>query len=137
MSTKTTTMTTEALADDRQRVQGVRDDGRGGNGSMTVPLDWKRQLSIDISYYCVANSNTVSWMSCFDIVFIELLFLFTARNTISTAIIRKIFLYQVYTNLAYVPFTYRRIKTLRVLMINKYLYKSLARKNGNKILIWI
>ena len=50
---------------------------------------------------------------------------------------QKIFLYQVYTNLAYVPPTYRRIKKLQVLVINKELCKSLARKNGNEILIWI
>ena len=48
----------------------------------------------------------------------------------------KIFLYQVYTNLAYVPPTYRRVKKLQVLMINKDVRKYLARKNGNEILIW-
>ena len=49
---------------------------------------------------------------------------------------RNIFLYQVYTNLAYVPPTYRIVKKLQVLMINRNLRKSLAHKNGNEILIW-
>ena len=50
---------------------------------------------------------------------------------------RKIFLYRVYTYLAHVPCTYRRVKRPRVLMINKDVHKPLARKNGNEILIWI
>ena len=37
---------------------------------------------------------------------------------------------------AYVPPTYRRVKKLRVLIINKDVRKCLARKNGNMILIW-
>ena len=49
---------------------------------------------------------------------------------------RKVFLYQVYTNLAYVLCTYSRVKQLRVLVINKDVLQSLARKKGNKILIW-
>ena len=36
----------------------------------------------------------------------------------------------------YVPPAYRRVKKLRVLMINKDVRKKLARKNGNEILIW-
>ena len=63
-------------------------------------------------------------------------FSFAARNTISTAIVRKIFLYRVYTNLAYVTPMYRRVKKLQVIMINKDVRKSLARKKGNDILIW-
>ena len=50
---------------------------------------------------------------------------------------RKIFLYQMYTNLAYVPPTYRRVQNLRVLIINKYVRKSLACKKGNENPIWI
>ena len=45
------------------------------------------------------------------------------------------FLYQVYTNLAYAPPTYRRVKKLQVLMINKDVRKYLACKNGDEILI--
>ena len=48
----------------------------------------------------------------------------------------KILLYQVYTNLAYVPPTYRRVKKLQVLMCNENLCISLASRNGNEILIW-
>ena len=62
--------------------------------------------------------------------------MFAVRKTIITAIMYQIFLYQVYTNLAYVPHTYRKVKKLRVLTINKNLRKSLASRNGNDILIW-
>ena len=62
---------------------------------------------------------------------------FASRDTISTAIIRKIFLYQLYTNLAYAPLTYRRVKKLRVIMIYKDVRKPLAHKKGNEILIRI
>ena len=41
MSTKTTTTTTDALAGDRQRVQGIEDNYGGGSGSTTGPVDWK------------------------------------------------------------------------------------------------
>ena len=46
-------------------------------------------------------------------------------------------LYEVYTNLAYVPPPYRRVKKLRFLMINKNVRKYLAHKKGNGIIIWI
>ena len=58
-------------------------------------------------------------------------FLFSARKTISTAIMWK-----VYTNLTYVPPMYIRVKKLRVLIINKNLCKSLGSRNGNDIIIW-
>ena len=41
-----------------------------------------------------------------------------------------------YTNLEYVPPKYRRVKKLQVLMINKDVRKSLARKKGNENPIW-
>ena len=41
-----------------------------------------------------------------------------------------------YTNLAYVTLMYRRVTKIRVLMINKDVRKSLARKNGNGNPIW-
>ena len=114
MSTKTTTMKTEASAKDRRRVQEIGDDDGGGSGSMTGQVDWQQQRSVDFPCYRVSNSNTFSSLSIFYIVFILFLsdsfFLFPARNTISTAIMQKIFLYQVYTNLGYVPPTYRRVK---------------------------
>ena len=65
------------------------------------------------------------------VVVFVLIFLFcpfAAWNNTSTAIMRKIFLYQVYTNLAYLPPTYRRVKKLPILMINKDVRKPLARK---------
>ena len=49
---------------------------------------------------------------------------------------RKIFLYKVYTNLAYVSPTYRRVKKIRVIMINEGVRKPLACKKVNEILIW-
>ena len=50
---------------------------------------------------------------------------------------REIFLHQIYTNLAYVPPTYIRVKKLQDLMINKDVRKSLARKKVNENPIWI
>ena len=49
---------------------------------------------------------------------------------------QKMFLYQVYTNLAYVHPMYRRVKKVQALVINKDLRKSLAGKKGNEILVW-
>ena len=43
MSTKTTIKTTDALADDRRRVQAIEDNNGGGIGLMTVPVDWQEQ----------------------------------------------------------------------------------------------
>ena len=61
--TNTTKTTTEALAEDRRRVQGIGDDNGGGNGMMTGPVDWQRQRSVDFLCYRVANSNTVLYLS--------------------------------------------------------------------------
>ena len=49
---------------------------------------------------------------------------------------RETFLYQMYTNLANIHPTYRRVKIIQVLMISKEVFKSLATKKGNDILIW-
>ena len=87
----------------------------------------------------VANSYTVSSLSCCCLVlnfFNQIIFFPAARKTISTAIMWKIFFDQVFAHLAYVPLTYRRIKKLRVLMINKNPRKSLSSRNGNEILNW-
>ena len=115
MSTKiTTTTTTEALAENRPRVQGIGDDDGGGSGLTTGLVDSQRQRSLHFPCYRIANSNTVSSLSrcCLVLYYFHQipLFLFTARNTISTAIMRKTFLHQVYPNLVYVPPTYRRVK---------------------------
>ena len=110
MSTKTTTTTMEASAEEIRSVQGIRDDNRGSSGSMTGPVDWKRQCSVDFIFCWVDNSNTVLYLYIFCLVLIlfspDYFFMFAARKTISTAIMQKIFLYQVYTNLAYAPPTY-------------------------------
>ena len=65
-----------------------------------------------------------------------LFFLFSARNIIIIAIMQKIFLYKVYTNLAYLFPTYSRLQKLWVLIINNDVHKSLVRKKGDDILIW-
>ena len=139
MSLKTKTTITDASTDGRQRVQGMGDDNRGGSGSTTGPVDWQWQRSVDCPCYRVANSSTVLSLSIHCLVLIlfssDSFSSFASRNTISAAIVQKIFLYQVYNKFAYVPPTYRRVKKLRVLMINKDVCKSLARKKGNEILI--
>ena len=139
MSPNTSTTTTEALAEDRRRVQGIGDDNGGDKGYTTGPIYWQRQRSVDFPCYHVVNSTTVSYMSSRCLVLMlfssDSSFLFAARNTIITVIMWKVFLYQVYTNLLYVPPTYRRVKKPRVLIINKSLRKSLDSRNRNDILI--
>ena len=63
MSTKTTTMTMDASAEDRQRFQGIEDNNRGGSRSTTVLVDWQRQRSVDFPFFRVTNSNTVLSLS--------------------------------------------------------------------------
>ena len=105
---------TEALAEERRRIQGIRDKGGGGSRLTTGPVDWQQQRSFDCPCYRVDNSNTVLSLSICSLVLIffhQIPFSpFDARNPISTAIVWKIFLYQVYTNLAYVPPMYRIFK---------------------------
>ena len=97
-------------------------------------------LCVNFPCYSVATSYTGLSLSrrCLVLIFFHRItfFWFAERKTISTAIMRKVFLYQVYTNLVYVPPTYRRVKKLRVLMINKNLHKSLASRNVNEIFVW-
>ena len=97
-------------------MEGIVDNNGGGSGSTTGLVDWQQQRSVDFPYYRVANSNTVSSLS---ICYLVLIFPhhitlspFAARNTMSTAIMQNIFLYQVYNNLAYVHPTYKRVKKL-------------------------
>ena len=90
---KTSTTTTDASSKDRQSIQGIEDDDGGGSGL-------QRRRSVDFTFYCVANSNTVSSLSYRCLVSVlfssdSFFFLFTARKTISTATMWKIFLYQV------------------------------------------
>ena len=67
-------------------------------------------LTVTLPCICLVS---VLFLSRFDIVFIRLLFSFAARKTFSTAIMRKIFLHQVYTNLAYATPTYRGVKNYK------------------------
>ena len=60
MSKETTkTITTETSAEDRRRVHWIGDYRRGGSGSMMALVDWQQQRSVDFTYFCVANSDTV------------------------------------------------------------------------------
>ena len=141
MITKTTTTTTEALEEDRRRVQGIRDDDGDGSGPKMGLVDWQRQQSVDFPCYRVANSNTISSLSrrC-------LILVLFSSDSFCLVHCKKYYQYCNHTQnifvssvhyLAYVPPTYRRVKKLRVLMINKDTHTSLAHKNGNDILIWI
>ena len=131
---------TDASAEDIRCVQGIEDNDGAGSGSTTGLMGWQRQWSDDFTCFQVANSDTVSSISSYFIVLIlissDFFFLFATWNTISTAIMRKILSYQVHTNLVYIPPTYRGVKKLWALMINKELRKSLARKKGNENPIW-
>ena len=70
MITKITAMTTDASAEDRRRTQGIEDDGGGGSRSTTGLVDWKRQRSIDVTCFQVANSKTVLSLSSHCLVLI-------------------------------------------------------------------
>ena len=63
MSTKTLTTITEALSDDRQRIQGIEDNDRGGSSLTTSPMYWQLQRIVNFPFYRVANSNTFSSLS--------------------------------------------------------------------------
>ena len=88
---------------------------------------------------CVANINTVLSLSCCCLVLIflssHLCFYCFLQDRLS--VLKKIkILYQVYTNLAYIPPSLMRVKKLRVLMSNKNLCMLLVIINGNNIIIW-
>ena len=92
--------TTEAAADLRQ-ARWI------GNDNEVLVFLVIGLLTVTLSCLCLF---AVSFWYCFhQIPF----FSFTARNTISTAIMCKIFLYQVYTNLVYVLSKYRRVKNYK------------------------
>ena len=134
---KTTTTTTDASPEDIRHVQGIEDNEKGGIRLTTSLVDWQRQQSVDFLCVQVANSNTNTSRFLVLIFFHQIPFFpFTTWNTISTKIMRKIFLYKMYTNLAYVPPTYRRVNKRRYLIINKDIHKSIASKNVNNNPIW-
>ena len=115
--------TTETAADRRQ-AQWISND----NGVL-ISIAF-RLLTVTLSRLCLV---AVSFWYCFHhIPFFSL----SAWNNISTAIMWKLFLYKVYTNLSYVPPTYRRVTKLQFITINKDVHKSLARKKVNENPIW-
>ena len=69
MSTKNTTRTTEASAEDRRRVQGIGDNDGGESGLATGPMDWQQKCSVNFPLI-FANSNTVLYISCCCLVLI-------------------------------------------------------------------
>ena len=60
---KSTTTTMEASKEGRRHVLGIKDKDRGGSGSTTGSVDWKRQRSVDFPCHCAANRNTVLSLS--------------------------------------------------------------------------
>ena len=60
---KTTTMTTDALEEDRRCVQGIKDKDRGVIISTAGLVDWQQQRSVDFLCFQIYNSNTVSSLS--------------------------------------------------------------------------
>ena len=71
MSTKTSTMTAEASAEDIRRAQRTKDNSGGDRGSKTSSVYWQQQRSVDFTCYRVANSNTVLSLSpcCLVLIF--------------------------------------------------------------------
>ena len=59
MRTKTIKTTTDASAEDRRRVQGIKDTDVGSSGSTMGMVDWQRQQSVDFTCFQVSNINTV------------------------------------------------------------------------------
>ena len=58
-------MTTDASAEDRQRVQEIKDNGGGGSRSTTDLVDWQRQQRVGFPCFRVYNSYSVlSLSSC-------------------------------------------------------------------------
>ena len=68
-------------------------------------------VCVSFPCYHIANSNIVLSLSSSCLVLIlfssDFLVLFATRKSITTAIMWKVFLYQVYTNLAYLPLSKR------------------------------
>ena len=115
MRKKTTTTTTDVSMEDRKHVQGIEDNDGGGSGLTTGPVDWQPQRSVDFPCYQVANSNTVlSLFSCCLVLILfssDSFFLLSARNTISTAIMRKCFCTECTLNLRMYPLRTGKLKT--------------------------
>ena len=141
---KTTTTTTGASEEDRGRVQGIGDNNRGGSVLTTGPVDWQQQQSVDFPCYCVANSNTVSSMSCLCLVAVSFWYcfhhipFFRSMQKILPKLqsCGKYFCIKCALTLCMYPLRKGELKKLPVLIINKDVRKYSARKKGNYILIW-
>ena len=109
-STKTSITTTEGLAEYRWRAQCIRDNDGDSSSLRKGPMDYQQRGSVNFRYYRVVNSNTFSsiYGCCLVLMIFSLyyFFMFTTRKTINTAIMLKIYLYLVYTNLSHVTPTY-------------------------------
>ena len=146
--------TTEASAEEDDNEDFNNENGGIGEGYMTCPMyqrqRWRRQRLDDRPDW-IGNDNGVSVFLAIALLTVTLsrlcivavsfwffssdsFFSFTARKTISTAIMRKNLCTKCTLTLLMSP-THRIVKTLRVLIINKKLRKSLANKNGNEIII--
>ena len=137
MSTKTTTMTTEASAEYRLRVQGIGDNNEGRSGSKIVPVDNENGVLVFLSVklLTVTLFFSVYLLSRFGFFYQISFFFFTAINSISTAIMWKNFTNCTLTLRLY-PLHTGELKKLRVIIINKDIRKYLAHKKGNYIIIW-
>ena len=70
MSTNTKTTTPAESEEDRQHLQGIKDDDGGGSRSMTGLVDCQRQQSVDFPCYPVANSNNFLSLSILCLILI-------------------------------------------------------------------
>ena len=120
--------------------KGIEDDNGGGSRLTTGLVDWQQQLSFGFPCFQVATNNTVLSLSnryLISIIFSsDSFFYIRCMKYYQYCNHAENILYQIYTNLAYEPPMYRRVKILHFLMINKDVRKSLACKKGNDNPIW-
>ena len=141
MSTKTPKMKTKASAEDRRRVQGIGDKNVSGSSSKTGRVYWQEQGSVNIPFYRVANSNTVSYLSHCCLVLIlfssdSFLFFHWKKDYQYWNHVENYFVTSVHQPCVCTPYV-QESKKLRVIIINRNQRNSLATKNRNEIIIWI
>ena len=113
MNMKTKTTTTDTLSEDRRCVQGIKYNDGGGSRSTTCLVDCKRQRSVDVTCFKVANINAVSSLSscCLVLIvfFIRLLFWGSLHEILLVLqSYRKYFCTKCTLTLRMYPPTYRR-----------------------------
>ena len=118
--------TMEALAEEDEHKDSNNDNRGVGRGYTTRPRDRRQLRSVDFPCYCVDNSNTV--LSLYRRCLVLILF---SSDSFFFVHCKKYYqycnhaennFYQVYTNLAYVPSTYRRVKNYEFsLLIKTYI----------------